>query len=69
MTDDQESHIVKAVTDNIFAALHSQEFKDWFENRFESFVQGDLEQEFGTESYLVAKTLVKQDIHRMFNIV
>jgi len=45
-----------------------QSFKDWYDERFEAYVVGDIEDEFGTESRLIAETLIKQDIQKLFNI-
>jgi len=69
MIYEQKQEIIAAITNNILMTLRSQPFKDWHETRFEAYVVGDLEDEFGTESHLVAETLIKQDIQKLFNMV
>lgn len=69
MTDELKQEITALITDQILMTLRSQQFKDWYETRFEAYVVGDLEDVFGTESHLVAETLIKQDIQREFNLV
>ena len=68
MNDEFKGEIIAAVTDQILKGLMKQSFVDWHDGRFASFVEGDLE-EFGTESHLIAETLIKQDIQRLFNLV
>ncbi len=69
MTDEHKQEIISSVTNNILNALMKQSFKEWHDGRFEAFVVGDLMNEFGTENHLIAETLIKQDIQRLFNIV
>jgi hypothetical protein len=68
MTDEHKQEIISSVTNNILNTLTTQSFKDWYDERFEAYVVGDIEDEFGTESRLIAETLIKRDIQRMFNI-
>lgn len=68
MNDEHIGVIIQAVTEQLFSSLMKQDFKDWHDGRFDAFVKGDLE-EFGTESLLIAETLIKQDIQRLFNLV
>ncbi len=66
--NDMKSEIIAAVTDQILKGLMRQSFVEWHDGRFTSFVEGDLE-EFGTESHLIAETLIKRDIQRLFNLI
>jgi hypothetical protein len=69
MEDEHNQEIIAAITNNILMTLRSQPFKDWYVTRFEAYVVGDLEDRFNTESHLVAETLIKRDIQKMFNLV
>jgi hypothetical protein len=68
MNDEHKGVIIQALTEQIFSSLMKQDFEDWYAGRFDAFVTGDLE-EVGTESHLIAETLIKKDIQRLFNLV
>lgn len=73
MNEDHKGEVIAAITQNILATLKRQAFADWYgENgRFDAFIRGgaEMEEVFGTSSHLVAETLIKKDIQRLFNLV
>ena len=62
-----KGQMVQTITNAIYNALCREDFKQWYETQFEQFIQGDLSS-FGTDSKIVAETLVKQDIQQLFRI-
>ena len=68
MNDELKGELIRTITNQILNGLMRQDFVDWYEGRFNDFVEGNLEP-FGTESHVVAETLMNQDIQRLFNII
>lgn len=71
MNDEIKGEIVRALSESIFETLQKEKFEDWYNSRFEAFLRGgdELQKEFGTNSLLVAETLIKKDIQILFRLI
>ncbi len=55
----------------ILSTLETEKFSRWFnEDRFKAYIEGGemMKEKIGTESAIIAETLILQDIKRLFNL-
>lgn len=65
-------HTSTQITQNILNTLKSQAFADWYsDGRFDAFLRGgdEMKEKLGTESHVIAETLIKKDIQNLFKLI
>jgi uncharacterized membrane protein len=61
------AEIRRIVAKRIYNVLLRQDFKDWYDSKFEAYITGDLEEELGV-AHSTVETIIKRDIYNLFDL-